>query len=134
MTPENMLKSGANSRTEAGGLPWTSSIRTCRRRPRGSNDRQRATTNIYLKVVSDSPDNSTTKGGDMSRQTLWVMPLVAVGLLAAACASGASVAIADTTARFSEGEPTQDRGTWVMVRNNGAWRVAALRVLPAERQ
>lgn len=44
------------------------------------------------------------------------------------------IAIADTTARFSEGEPTEDRGTWVMVRRDGTWRVAALRVQAAEHQ
>ncbi len=44
------------------------------------------------------------------------------------------VAIAECTARLSEGEPSQDRGTWVMVRRDGTWRVAALRVLPAEQR
>jgi len=46
---------------------------------------------------------------------------------------GPDIAIAECTARFSAGEPTQDRGTWVMVRRQGAWWVAALRVMPAER-
>jgi uncharacterized protein (TIGR02246 family) len=44
------------------------------------------------------------------------------------------VAIADGTARFSAGEPTQTRPTYIMVRRDGAWRIAALRVLPAEQQ
>lgn len=43
------------------------------------------------------------------------------------------IAIAECTAKFSAGEPTQDRATWVMVRRQGAWQIAALRVLPAER-
>jgi uncharacterized protein (TIGR02246 family) len=43
------------------------------------------------------------------------------------------VAIADTIARFSAGEPAEDRGTWVMVRRDGVWRVGAFRVQPAER-
>lgn len=44
------------------------------------------------------------------------------------------VAIANTTARFSEGEPLEDRGTWVMARRDGTWRVAAIRVQPAQRR
>ena len=46
---------------------------------------------------------------------------------------GPDIAIAECTARFSAGEPAQDRGTWMMVRRHGAWWVAALRVMPAER-
>jgi len=46
---------------------------------------------------------------------------------------GPDTAIAECTARFSAGAPTQDRATWVMVRREGAWWVAALRVMPAER-
>ena len=46
---------------------------------------------------------------------------------------GPDTAIAECTARFSAGEPTQDRATWVMVRREGAWWVAALRVMPVER-
>jgi uncharacterized protein (TIGR02246 family) len=42
------------------------------------------------------------------------------------------VAIADTTARFSAGEPREDRGTWVVVRRDGRWLVGAFRVQPAE--
>jgi uncharacterized protein (TIGR02246 family) len=42
------------------------------------------------------------------------------------------VAIADATARFLAGEPAQTRPTYVMVRRDGTWRIAALRVLPAE--
>jgi len=44
----------------------------------------------------------------------------------------ADVAIINASARLSEGG--QDRGTWVMVRSNDTWRLAALRVLPAERR
>jgi uncharacterized protein (TIGR02246 family) len=44
------------------------------------------------------------------------------------------VAIVDGTARFSAGEPTRTRPTYIMVRRDGAWRIAALRVLPAEQQ
>jgi uncharacterized protein (TIGR02246 family) len=46
---------------------------------------------------------------------------------------GPDTAIAECTARFSAGEPAQDRATWVMVRRQGSWWVAALRVMPAER-
>ena len=44
------------------------------------------------------------------------------------------VAIVNTTALFTEGEPLEDRGTWVMVRRDGAWRIAAVRVQPAQRR
>jgi uncharacterized protein (TIGR02246 family) len=42
------------------------------------------------------------------------------------------VAIADSNAEFTAGEPTRDRATYVIVRNAGTWRVAALRVMDAE--
>jgi uncharacterized protein (TIGR02246 family) len=41
------------------------------------------------------------------------------------------VAVVDAVARFTEGEPTQDRATSVLVRRDGAWRNLILRVLPA---
>ena len=44
------------------------------------------------------------------------------------------VAIVNTVARFNEGAVKEDRGTWVLVRRNGKWLIAALRVLPAERK
>ena len=43
------------------------------------------------------------------------------------------IAIAETTARFNEGEARENRGTSVFVRQNGRWLVAALRVYPAQR-
>jgi uncharacterized protein (TIGR02246 family) len=46
----------------------------------------------------------------------------------------AEVAIVDSRARFNEGPVKEDRGTWIAVRQpNGAWLVAALRVMPAAR-
>jgi uncharacterized protein (TIGR02246 family) len=42
------------------------------------------------------------------------------------------VAIADCTAEFTAGEPARDRATYVIVRDAGTWRVAALRVMDAE--
>jgi len=44
---------------------------------------------------------------------------------------GPDIAVLDAVARFNEGEPTQDRGTSVVVRRNGVWRTLVLRVLPA---
>ncbi len=43
------------------------------------------------------------------------------------------IAIAETSARFNEGEARENRGTSVFVRQNGRWLVAALRVYPAQR-
>src|SRR5262245_15077182 len=47
---------------------------------------------------------------------------------------GSDIAVVDASARFSEGEPAQDRGTAVVVRRDGAWRTLVLRVLPAVKQ
>ena len=44
----------------------------------------------------------------------------------------ADVAIVDATAEFSAGEPARDRATYVMVRQDGIWKVSALRVMQAE--
>ena len=44
------------------------------------------------------------------------------------------IAVVDNRARFSAGEPTQDRATAVMVRRDGGWRIAALRILPAAKE
>ncbi|MGH9886581.1 MAG: SgcJ/EcaC family oxidoreductase [bacterium] len=41
------------------------------------------------------------------------------------------IAIAETSATFSEGPVKTNRGTSVMVRQNGKWQIAALRVYPA---
>ena len=41
------------------------------------------------------------------------------------------IAIVETLATFSEGEMKSNRGTSVMVRQNGKWLIAALRVYPA---
>ena len=46
----------------------------------------------------------------------------------------ADIAVVDAVARFSEGEPKQDRGTSVVVRRNGVWKTLVLRVLPAAKQ
>lgn len=46
----------------------------------------------------------------------------------------ADIAVVDTAARFSAGDPAQDRATSAMVRRDGEWRTAALRVFPAARQ
>ncbi len=46
---------------------------------------------------------------------------------------GQDIAIVETTARFSEGPISANRGTWVSVRQGGKWLIAALRVYPAER-
>jgi len=46
----------------------------------------------------------------------------------------ADIAVVDMSARFSAGEPTQDRATSIVVRRDGAWRTATLRVLPAAAQ
>jgi uncharacterized protein (TIGR02246 family) len=40
------------------------------------------------------------------------------------------IALVEAAARFSAGEPAQDRGTSVVVRRDGVWRTLALRVLP----
>ena len=42
------------------------------------------------------------------------------------------IAIVNAWARFNEG-PSEDRGTWVAVRQPGGWLIGALRVLPAAR-
>jgi uncharacterized protein (TIGR02246 family) len=44
------------------------------------------------------------------------------------------IALVDAVARFSEGDPAEDRGTSVVVRRDGAWRTLALRILPAPKQ
>jgi len=44
------------------------------------------------------------------------------------------VAIIEITQRFSAGDRTQERGTFVMARGDGTWLIAAARVLPAEQQ
>ncbi len=41
-------------------------------------------------------------------------------------------AIADAVANFSAGEPARDRGIAVMVRRDGRWQIAALRLFPAQ--
>ena len=47
---------------------------------------------------------------------------------------GPDIAIVNTLARFTVGATTtEDRGTWVLHREGGAWLVTALRVLPAAR-
>ena len=46
---------------------------------------------------------------------------------------GDDIAIAETVARFNEGEVRENRGTSEFVRQNGRWLVAALRVYPAQR-
>ncbi|SRR6266487_142454 len=46
---------------------------------------------------------------------------------------GRDVAIADTIARFNEGDVRENRGTSVLVRQDGRWLVVALRVFPARR-
>jgi uncharacterized protein (TIGR02246 family) len=43
-----------------------------------------------------------------------------------------AVAIVESTARWTAGERLQDRATWIMVRRDGTWNIAALRVLPAQ--
>jgi len=45
---------------------------------------------------------------------------------------GTDFAIVDATAEFSAGEPARDRATFIMVRRDGVWKVAALRVMQAE--
>jgi uncharacterized protein (TIGR02246 family) len=47
---------------------------------------------------------------------------------------GPDAAVVDATARFSEGEPAQDRGTSVVVRGDSGWRTLVLRILPAPRR
>ena len=45
---------------------------------------------------------------------------------------GSDIAIINTLARFTEGATmTEDRGTWILVRQGATWLVTALRVLPA---
>ena len=44
------------------------------------------------------------------------------------------VAIVESTARWTAGEPLQDRATWIMVRRDGTWLIAAVRILPAQQQ
>ncbi len=47
---------------------------------------------------------------------------------------GPDIAIVNTLARFTVGATTtEDRGTWVLHREGGAWLITALRVLPAAR-
>jgi uncharacterized protein (TIGR02246 family) len=43
------------------------------------------------------------------------------------------IAIVETVATFTEGEVRENRGTSVLVRENGTWLHAALRVFPAQR-
>jgi len=43
------------------------------------------------------------------------------------------VAIAEDEAQFSEGPIRANRGFGVMVRQNGKWLLASLRVFPAQR-
>ena len=44
------------------------------------------------------------------------------------------LAIVNTRAQFNNGPVKEDRGTWIAVRqSNGAWLIAALRVMPAAR-
>jgi uncharacterized protein (TIGR02246 family) len=45
---------------------------------------------------------------------------------------GADTAIVDNLASFSAGEPRQNRGTMVLVRQDGTWRAVAVRIYPAE--
>ena len=46
----------------------------------------------------------------------------------------ADIAIVNTSARFTGGAaPMEDRGTWVLQRQDGRWLFTALRVMPAER-
>jgi uncharacterized protein (TIGR02246 family) len=46
----------------------------------------------------------------------------------------ADVAVVNTLARFTvNGTTTEDRGTWILHRQDGVWLIAALRVLPALR-
>ena len=47
---------------------------------------------------------------------------------------GQDVAIVETEAQFNEGPVRTNRGTWVSVRQDGRWLIAALRVYPAHRQ
>jgi uncharacterized protein (TIGR02246 family) len=47
---------------------------------------------------------------------------------------GADIAVLDATARFSEGDPKQDRATSVVVRRNGAWKTVVLRIYLAAKQ
>lgn len=42
------------------------------------------------------------------------------------------VAVVDVRGEYSVGEPARDRATYVVVRRNGEWRVAVLRVMIAE--
>ena len=44
----------------------------------------------------------------------------------------ADVAIAEVAAQFNEGSVREDRGTNVLVKRNGVWLLAALRILPAQ--
>jgi uncharacterized protein (TIGR02246 family) len=46
----------------------------------------------------------------------------------------ADVAIVDSTARWTAGEPLQDRATWIMVRRDRTWHISAVRILPAQQQ
>ena len=44
------------------------------------------------------------------------------------------VAIVETTLHFSEGPLREERGTLVMLRQDGTWPIAAARVLPAQQR
>jgi uncharacterized protein (TIGR02246 family) len=46
----------------------------------------------------------------------------------------ADVGIVETVATLNEGEPRENRGTAVFVRENGKWAISALRVFPAQRK
>jgi uncharacterized protein (TIGR02246 family) len=46
--------------------------------------------------------------------------------------TGPDAALAELTAEFSSGTPVRDRATYVLVRREDRWNVAALRVMPAE--
>jgi uncharacterized protein (TIGR02246 family) len=88
-------------------------------------------------VIADGPRTSGGEAISQSLEAAWATASKGRQISIAVDSirfPNADVAIVNTTASFSEGEPKEDRGTWVLVRSNGAWRVAALRVQPAERR
>jgi uncharacterized protein (TIGR02246 family) len=88
-------------------------------------------------ILGDGPQSAGPKAIRRTFETGWAdapadrqisITVVGVRFLSA------DIAVVDIAARFSVGEPAQDRAISVMVRRDGVWRIAALRVFSAAGQ
>jgi uncharacterized protein (TIGR02246 family) len=87
-------------------------------------------------ILGDRPRQAGTESIQKLMTELWAsMPADRkVGISVASVRPLApDVAIAECVATFSGADPGQNRATWVVVRREGQWRIAALRTQPAER-